>query len=85
MQLKIKEEDLVLQISSSYNPNNFNINKYEAFIDKLCWTREYQKQAIKQACIYLLWWRYKNLLDLARENYDNSDILKEKHKTFSNF
>jgi hypothetical protein len=36
MQLKIKEEDLVLKVSSSYDPNNFDISKYEAFIDKLC-------------------------------------------------
>jgi hypothetical protein len=36
MQIKIKEEDLVLKISSSYNPNNFDLRKYESFIDKLC-------------------------------------------------
>lgn len=83
MQIKIKEEDLVLKISSSYNPNNFDLSKYEAFIDKLCWTREYQKQAIKQACIFLLGWRYNSLADLARENFDINEVLQEKHKKFS--
>jgi len=54
MAIRIKEEDLVLKISSSYNPNNFDISKYEGFIDKLCGTREYQKEAIKKACIFML-------------------------------
>ena len=85
MPIKIKEEDLVLKVSPSYNPNNFNIYKYEAFIDKLCWTREYQKEAIKQACIYLLWWRYSNLIDLAEENFKNNNILQEKHDNYNNF
>ena len=85
MQIKIKEEDLVLKISSSYNPNNFDLSKYEAFIDKLCWTREYQKQAIKQACIFLLGWRYNSLVDLAKENFDINETLQEKHKKFSDF
>lgn len=85
MQIKIKEEDLVLKVSSSYNPNNFDLSKYEAFIDKLCWTREYQKQAIKQALIYLLGWRYNSLVDLARENFDTNEVLQEKHKKFSDF
>lgn len=85
MQIRIKEEDLVLQVSSSYDPNLFDIGKYEAFIDKLCGTREYQKEAIKQACIFMLWGRYKNLGQLAQENYNINKTLQDKYSQFSDF
>jgi len=81
----IKEEDLVLKISSSYESKNFRIDKYSDFIDRLCWTREYQKEAIKNACIFLLWWRYKNTLELAQENYNSNETLQDKYKKFSDF
>lgn len=79
----IKEEELVLNISPSYESKNFRIDKYYDFLDRLCWTREYQKEAIKNACIFLLWWRYKNILELAKENYDLNETLQEKYKNFS--
>jgi type III restriction enzyme len=50
----IKDSDLVLKISQSYDISKFDMDKYEAFLDKLCGTREYQKEAIRNACIYLL-------------------------------
>ena len=53
----IKDSDLVLKISQSYDISKFDMDKYEAFLDKLCGTREYQKEAIRNACIYLLWKR----------------------------
>jgi hypothetical protein len=32
----IKEEELVLNISSSYESKNFRIDKYSDFLDRLC-------------------------------------------------
>jgi len=82
----IQEKELVLNISSSYESKNFRIDKYLDFLDRLCWTREYQKEAIKSACIFLLWWRYENTLSLAKENYNSNETLQEKYKNdFSNF
>ena len=83
--MQIKVEDLKLKISSSYSPDLFNLSKYDDFLDRLCGTREYQKEAIRNACIYLLGWRYKNLLDLAEENYKDNIILREKYSKFSDF
>jgi len=82
MPIKILNEDLVLKVSNSYDLSNFNPNKYDDFLDKLCGTREYQKEVIKKTCIFLLWWRYKNLLELAQENYGNNLILREKYESF---
>ena len=82
----IQEKELVLKISSSYESKKFRIDKYLDFLDRLCWTREYQKEAIKNACIFLLWWRYENILSLAKENYNSNDKLQDKYKNiFSNF
>lgn len=75
----IKDSDLVLKISQSYDISKFDMDKYEAFLDKLCGTREYQKEAIRNACIYLLWKRYNCLKDLASENYDNNKTLQLKY------
>lgn len=87
MSIKIWNEDLVLHISSSYDLKNFHPNKYDDFLDRLCWNREYQKEAIKVACIYMLGWKYKNLEELAEENYNKNSSLREKYeniKTFKN-
>lgn len=84
-EIVIKNDDLVLNISKSYNINSFDINKYEGFLDRLCHNRPYQKEAIKNICIYLLWWRYKDLEDLAKENYNTNPFLKEKHWKIDNF
>ena len=42
-----KNQDLVLVISPNNDPEKFDINKYEAFLDVLCGEREYQKEAIR--------------------------------------
>lgn len=81
----IKASDLVLKVSENIDPERFDISKYEAFLDALCGTREFQKEAIRTVLRYLLGGRYKNLRDLAKENYDNNPILKELYPTFSDF
>lgn len=49
-----KNQDLVLKVSPNVDPQRFDINKYEAFLDALCGEREYQKEAIKVTLRYLL-------------------------------
>ncbi|MDP2090566.1 MAG: hypothetical protein Q8K30_03115 [Candidatus Gracilibacteria bacterium] len=51
MPIKILNEDLVLKVSSSYDLSNFNPNKYDDFLEKLCGTRKYQIESIKNTCI----------------------------------
>ncbi|PZM80184.1 hypothetical protein DLH72_05215 [Candidatus Gracilibacteria bacterium] len=84
-EIVIQNNDLILNVSRSYDINNFDINKYEGFLDRLCSNRYYQKEAIKNICVYLLGGRYKNLEDLARENYNSNPFLKEKHGNIDNF
>ncbi|NCQ53366.1 MAG: hypothetical protein GW803_04745, partial [Caldiserica bacterium] len=68
----IKASDLVLKVSENINPEKFNISKYEAFLDALCGPREFQKESIRVVLRYLLGGRYRNLKDLAEENYEDN-------------
>ncbi len=40
----IKASDLVLKVSENIDPARFDISKYEAFLDTLCGTREFQRE-----------------------------------------
>jgi len=69
-------QDLVLKVSKSVNPAVFDINKYEGFLDALCGQREYQKTAIRNTLFYFLGGNYKNLDELAEENYHSNETLR---------
>jgi len=80
-----KNQDLVLKVSENVDPRVFDINKYEPFLDALCGEREYQKESIRVTLRYLLGGQYKNLKELAEENYHQNQILQEKYATFADF
>lgn len=83
--LTIKASDLVLKVSENIDPEKFDISKYESFLDALCGTREFQKEAIRVVLRYLLGGQYKNLRGLAEENYENNLILRELYPSFADF
>lgn len=72
--------DLVLKVRKSYDPSKLNLEEWESFLDTLCGNREYQKEAIRTAIIYLASSEYKNIDELAKENYINNNDLKELYK-----
>ena len=76
-------QDLVLRVSKSINPAVFDMNQYEGFIDALCGERNYQKEAIRNTLRYLLGGRYKNLIELAEENFNSNDKLKDLYGSFT--
>jgi len=75
-------QDLVLRVSPSVDPARFDINRYEPFLDALCSTREYQKEAIRTTLRYLLGGRYANLRALAEENFNSNEKLQERYGSF---
>ena len=81
----IKASDLVLKVSENIDPEKFNISKYEAFLDALCGPREFQKESIRVVLRYLLGGRYRDLKDLAEENYENNSAQRELYPTFTDF
>ncbi|MBU0478756.1 DEAD/DEAH box helicase family protein [bacterium] len=80
-----RNKDLVLKVSSNYDPKRFDPNKYEAFLDALCEDREYQKEAIREAMRYFLGGEYKSLKELAEENYHKNPKLQEKYSSSADF
>jgi len=80
-----RNQDLVLKVSENVDPKVFDINKYEPFLDALCREREYQKEAIRITLRYLLGGQYKNLKELAEENYHQNPILQEKYSSLEDF
>ena len=80
-----KNQDLVLKVSPNIDPERFDINKYEAFLDALCGEREYQKEAIRITLRYLLGGQYNNLKELTEENYHQNPVLEERYGALSDF
>jgi type III restriction enzyme len=76
---KFRNEDLILMVNKAVDRKKWDENKYEAFLDELCGDREYQKEAIRNTLRYLLCGEYSNLRDLAKENYEANDVLKERY------
>lgn len=74
-----KNQDLVLKVDSNIDPTVLDLNRYDHFLDALCVGREYQKEAINEAVKFLLGGKYKNIRDLAEENYHSNEILQEKY------
>ena len=74
---KTHNEDLILKVSGSIDPNVWDESKYDAFVDELCAGREYQKKAIFTALRFLAGDKYKDLRALARENFDERPKLEE--------
>ena len=75
-------QDLVLRVSTSIDPARFDITRYEPFLDALCGSREYQKEAIRVTLRYLLGGRYDNLRALAEENFHSNEKLQKRYGSF---
>jgi len=82
-QQTFRNQDLVLRVSPSVDPARFDITRYEPFLDALCGTREYQKEAIRTVLRYLLGGRYPNLRALAEENFYSNETLRNRYGTFA--
>jgi len=82
-QQTFRNQDLVLRVSPSVDPARFDITRYEPFLDALCGTREYQKEAIRTVLRYLLGGRYPNLRALAEENFHSNETLRDRYGTFT--
>ncbi|WP_196011780.1 DEAD/DEAH box helicase [Alistipes onderdonkii] len=75
-------QDLVLKINkNSYNAIKYPIDDWSWYLDVLCRNREYQKEAIKTAIIYLTSTRYHSIEDLVKENYAENDQLRLRYNS----
>jgi type I site-specific restriction endonuclease len=78
-----RNEDLVLKVTTDIDPKVWDESGYEAFLDELCGTREYQKEAIRTTLRYLLGGKYANLRALARKNFDANEELQQRYGSWT--
>jgi len=80
-----KQKDLVLKVNKNHDPIKLDLDSWDLFLDKLCGDREYQKEAIKNAVIYLASGRYSKIEDLVEENYQNNSELQIKYTSLQDY
>ncbi|OQB90197.1 MAG: Type III restriction enzyme, res subunit [Verrucomicrobia bacterium ADurb.Bin118] len=78
-----RNEDLVLKVTTDIDPQVWDESCYEAFLDELCGSREYQKEAIRTTLRYLHGGKYANLRELAKENFDDNDELQQRYGSWA--
>jgi len=80
-----KQKDLVLKVNQNYDPKKFDLSAWDSFLDKLCGDREYQKEAIRNAIIFLASGRYTKIADLVEENYRENYELQKKYTSLEEY
>ena len=66
------------------NYSQFDFSEVEEFVRELVGSREYQFQAIKELMIYLWGGSYKNINELAKENFAKKEDIQNRFKTEEN-
>lgn len=80
-----KQKDLLLKVNKNYDPIKLDLDSWDFFLDKLCGDREFQKEAIKNAIIYLASGRYEKIENLVEENYQNNNELQAKFNSLEEY
>lgn len=76
-------EDLVLKVTTDIDPKVWDESRYEAFLDELCGTREYQKESVRTTLRYVLGGKYASLRELAKENFDANAELEQRYGSWA--
>ena len=82
---RVKENDLVLKVSSDVNTEVWDESKYYNFIDELVGSRDYQREAILTALRFMCSGEYSNIKDLAQKNFDSNESVRTTYTTFENY
>ena len=78
---KIDIKNLVLSVNKNYDRSKFDLDEWDEYLDILCPDREFQKEAIKAAVIYLASGKYETIKDLLKENFENSNDMQDAYST----
>lgn len=79
------QKDLILKVNKNYDKSKLNLDKWEAFLDVLCGDRDYQKEAIRAAVIYLASGMYNSIEDIVKENYESNPELRKKYSKVEDY
>ena len=78
-------KDLILKVNQFYNQSELPLPYWDRFLDALCGTREYQKEAIKSSVIYLASKEYTNIQDLVSKNHYQNPQLRERYPELQDY
>ncbi len=78
-------KDLVLKVNEFYDQSKLPLAYWDRFLDALCGTREYQKEAIKSAVIYLASSEYTDIQDLVSKNHYKNPQLRERYPELEDY
>ena len=82
---KYNTQDFVLQVKQNYNPEKLDLDRWSPFLDALCGDREYQKETIRDAIIFLASGEYNSIEDLVEENFKKCDELQKRYKDIKEY
>ena len=83
---KLNLSDHTLDINvRKCNYEKFDFSEIEDFVRALTGEREFQYKAIKEVMIYLWGGSYKNITDLAKENYAKKEEIQRRFQSEENF
>lgn len=77
--------DLVLNVTQNYDPTKLDLSEWTRFLDILCTDREYQKEAIKKAIIFLFSGKYESIEGLIKDNFSKNEHLQERYKDLTEY
>jgi type III restriction enzyme len=78
-------KDLILKVNEFYNQTELPLPYWGSFLDALCGTREYQKEAIRNSVIYLASKEYTNIQDLVSKNHYKNPQLRERYPELTDY
>ena len=79
------QRDLILKVNKNYDKSILNLDNWENYLDVLCGNRSYQKDAIKNALIYLASKQYSTIEDLVKENYYSNTEINKKYMSIEDY
>ena len=79
------QRDLILKVNKNYDKSILNLDNWENYLDVLCGNRSYQKDAIKNALIYLASKQYSTIEDLVKENYFSNTEINKKYMSIEDY
>jgi type III restriction enzyme len=71
-------EDLVLPVSGSYDPAVFDLDAYDDFINEVVAGREYSREAIRTALIFLMGGQYESTRELAEQAFASTPAIERR-------
>lgn len=86
MSLQFRITDQVLKMEDANEATEAVVHKYDAFLNLLCADRyAFQRDAVRESLRFLISGKYPDLERLARENWNASEAIRQRHDSIENY